>query len=486
MRRFAPALSICLLLVLSACGSTTRQSRTDGDVRSEVSDVARPGASGSATPAGTGSSDPTAAATAAGGDASAGTSTPVKSSGGTGRGVTPTTINIGFATASGEGSLAGSLGIEGGGTVSSQAIMDAVIDDVNAAGGVLGRKLAIRLHTFDAVAAVGNPQQTFSAVCADYRDDREVFAVMFDQTDPTLRNCMAAMGSPLLVLGGGIVPAAAYNEHGGNYLYAVNATTNERLATLFIQSLMARNFVQRWNTTTGAPGSAPVKLGLIHVDTPDQNAYYATYAKELAKHGLKFAEVVTYPQNLVDALGTTNGSILRFKTAGVTHMFGASAFFLQGAESQGYRPRYAYIPGLGAFGVKNVPPEQMRGALTVGSMPAKDVEAAQDPGTTPGAKRCRGVMQARGLNMSNRLDLSSAYSVCDGVYSLVAALKAGGEPTVAGLRRGYESLGSRFATAQSFAASFGPGRHYGNDSVRDIAFDTPCGCLKYTSKTNRS
>jgi hypothetical protein len=78
------------------------------------------------------------------------------------------------------------------------------------------------------------------------------------------------------------------------------------------------------------------------------------------------------------------------------------------------------------------------------------------------------------------------YAVCDAVYSFQAALTAGQQPSVPGLRRGYEALGTSFRTALTFTGVFGPGRHYGVSSVRDMAFDSECSCLKYTSRTNRS
>jgi hypothetical protein len=284
-----------------------------------------------------------------------------------------------------------------------------------------------------------------------------------------------------------LVPAAAYAEHGGSFLYGPGSITTDRLAQLFIASLVDRAFTQPWDTAAGGPGGAkPVRLGLIHVDSPDTNALYAAYAKELAKRGLRFYDTVTYAQNAQSALATTQSAVLKFYSDGITHVFGASAFFMREAENQGYRPRYAFQPGFGEFGADNSPAMQMRGALTVGWSPALDVPSSKDPGDTPGARHCRAVMQAAGLDTSNRTNLAAMYPVCDAVYAFRAALEAGRTPTVAGLRRGFELLGRGFATAATFGAHLAPNHHYGVDSVRDMAFDATCRCLMYTSKTNRS
>jgi hypothetical protein len=504
VHRMMVSASLTLVLAVSACGTTVPLTQTTaagqtgtnggtglGQTPTGSANVT-PGTRGAApqapglaggTTSGTGGdvSGSTSGADTTGGASSGATTVP------NGRGVTATTITIGVVVATGTEALGNAFGVSGAGSVSEQDMVNAVVRDVNKSGGVLGRKLAVYAHSFDAAAGIANPAQTYADICADFRDDHKVFAVAFDVIDPSLRKCLADMGSPLLVLNSyAIMPASSYAQYGGNFLYGVNSITTERLAELFVQSLMARTFTAPWDTLNGGPGRAPVRLGVIHVDTPDQNALYAGYAKELARHGLHFTDTVTYTQDTQAALSTTQSAVLRFSQDGITHVFGASAFFLRDAESQHYRPRYAYLPGLGALGAANSPAAQLKGALTVGWSPASDVNAAQDPGDTPAGKHCRAVMTAAGLVPGNRTDLSTMYSLCDAVFAFRAALTAGGSAGVPGLRRGYEELGTRFGTALSFVASFGPNRHYGVDSVRDMAFDSTCGCLEYTSHTNRS
>jgi hypothetical protein len=337
---------------------------------------------------------------------------------------------------------------------------------------------------------VPNRAHTIAAVCADFRDDHKVFVAMISISAPDLRKCMADMGTPLVVYDatvGSIVPAAAFREHQGSYLYVPNGIASERLAELFVKSLMARSFTEKWDTTNGSPGGiAPTKLGLIHADTPDENTKYAAYAKELAKHGWRFSDTVTYSGDVSTALAATQSAVLKFSSEGITHVFGASAFFLRDADSQHYRPRYAYLPALGAFGAANSPSTQMAGAMTVGWAPTVDVNTEQDPGDTAGAPHCRAVMRAAGLTASNRQDQKLMYAVCDSVYSFRAALTAGQVPSVLGLRRGYEALGSSFRGAQTFASLLAPNHHFGVDAVRDVAYDTACSCLKYTSRASRS
>ena len=404
------------------------------------------------------------------------------------RGVTSTSIRLGVPVEQGTQAAADAFGIQGASTLSTERIVDALVADVNRTGGVLGRKLEAVYHYFDAAEAISNPDRTVAKICEDFGKDRPVFAVAIGLPLVGLRKCTAEMGSPLwLVSGfGSTIPAAAYTENGGSYLYGVASLTMDRLAELFIASLEDRRFHETWNTTSGGPGVQPTRLGVIHVDTPDQNHLYASYATQLAKHKRRFEATVTYPQNAQDALAATQSAVLKFKAEGVTHVYGASVFFLQAAEQQQYRPRYAYLPGLGALGVANSPKAQLRGAMTVGWLPTRDVNAPQDPGATPGADRCLKVMRSAGLDTANRSNVGPMTSLCDAVYSLRDALVAGRSISVAGLRQGFESLATGFPPASTFRTSVGPGRHAGVQSVRDMAFDSGCGCLVYTSRADRS
>jgi hypothetical protein len=503
MKRSLVLAGVALALAVSACGTTVpmKQDVTTGSGAgagglSPVGEGATGGVVPGAAPgqtesagagARTGATGGATSGTREGSVAGPGSSGPVGTVA-NGRGVTATTLTVGIPIAAGGDAYASSLGISGAAALSDRSAFDAAIADVNRTGGVLGRKLVPYYREFQLAAYLANPGQVANEICADFRDDHHVFAVFSSVGDPVLRDCTARMGSPLVGGSGvgAILPASAWEAHGGSWFYSPNAITVERLAKLFIESLVQRDFHQKWDINAGGPGgTAPVRLGLIHVDTPDNNALYAAYARQLAKYGLTFTDTVTYAQNVQAGLAATQNAVLKFRADGITHVYGSSAFFLQDAENQHYRPRYAYIPGLGALGAANSPAAQLRGALTVGWSPTIDVDAAQDPGDTRGAAVCRAVMKRGGIVASSRSDQQVMYTVCDLVVALRTALTAGGVPTVQGLRSGFESLGSTLRTALTFDALLGPRRHYGVDSVRDMAYDTGCSCLRYTSRTDR-
>src|SRR5205085_702953 len=159
-------------------------------------------------------------------------------------GVTAKTLTIGVAVATGTDALATSFGVSGAGSTSVTAAVKAAIGSVNASGGVLGRKLLLEVFEFDAASAVANPESTAATICSHFRDDRKVFALLFDVTIPSLRKCMAEMGSPLIVMGGfSIMSERAYTNFGGSYLYGPTSISTERLARLFVDSLTERRFM---------------------------------------------------------------------------------------------------------------------------------------------------------------------------------------------------------------------------------------------------
>jgi ABC-type branched-subunit amino acid transport system substrate-binding protein len=509
MRRTQLLAAALVVAAVSACGTTVPMSQqASGSTGvSSTGGLGAPGTTGvgGATGSGLGGGQlggPAGSAVGLGGGSSSATSTatgpglPGGSTGGaggsggklSGRGFTATTLTIGVPMDQGTSAVANSMGISGAASVSAKDLVDAAIAEVNRTGGILGRKVSVYYHYFDTASYIANPSPVVAEMCTDFRDDHHVFAVLFTLPSPDLRDCLAQMGTPLMGGDGGtsVIPEKQYAAHGGNYFYAPQAITVETLARLFISSLMARNFHEKWNINTGEPGGvAPVKLGVIHADSPDVNALYAAYAKELAKYGLKFTDSVTYTASVQAGLAATQNAVLKFAADGITHVYGASAFFLKDAQNQGYHPRYAYLPGLGELGAENVPAEQMKGAMTVGWEPTNDVNQAQDPGPTAGAAPCRAVMRKAGITSDARADLQSMYTVCDLINVFKASLVRGGSISVAGFRKGFESLGSTFPMALTFNATMGPNHHYGVDAVRDMAWDSACPCLKYTSKTYR-
>ena len=71
--------------------------------------------------------------------------------------------------------------------------MQAVVDDINSRGGILGRKIDAKIRTLDAQA---DGPTAYSQLCAGFTQDDKVFAVLAPwNPDPSFAPCLAKTGT---------------------------------------------------------------------------------------------------------------------------------------------------------------------------------------------------------------------------------------------------------------------------------------------------
>lgn len=499
-------------LVLTGCGSTVQLSSTGGALSNTASGDGL-GLDGSGVSSGDSTTSPDGATngpTSAGADGSgsapgsqtpgdaptsAGSSTPTPGStaialppaGTSGRGYTAKTITVGVIKSSSSATFAAALGVSGdGGDLGAQYA--AVTKYINANGGVAGRELKLVVHDIDFATAVNNPSQASAEICTAFTQDAHVFAVLNPLPYREQHDCLGKANTPM-VDGGGNTPYLAQSEldRYSNLLFGAGVITAESMAKSLVQSLLARKFLTGWNTTNGTPGNAPVKIGLLFAESPDATNVANLERKYLKEAGFTIADTVSYSATVQAGLAATQSAILKFKAEGITHVFGASVFFLQGAQQQNYRPRYVLAPGVGRLYAANSPALQMRGSMTIGWTPLQDVNAAQSPGdVSPATATCRSVMKGSGLNTSNEDGFAQMLAVCDAVFSFADALKLVTNPSNAALKAGIEGLGTTWRSAQTFLSTFSATRHASASAYRDLDFNYDCKCMKYTSGNKRT
>ncbi len=202
------------------------------------------------------------------------------------------------------------------------------------------------------------------------------------------------------------------------YLYAPGVATIDRWAPTWLRRIDARGYFQPWDTAAGAPGVAPVKVGVPYTDNDEGHRYFRIVSRALTAVGRKVDDSFAFSNDTGNALQQIPQMVLRFQTNGITHvLLPASAFIVTPvAERQGYRPRYAMttLDGLSSLTVTTSPREQLRGTLAVGWLPVSDVDAAHDPGpVSPNQTRCKQVMEGAGLDTSNRLTFTTQLIICD-------------------------------------------------------------------------
>jgi hypothetical protein len=251
-----------------------------------------------------------------------------------------------------------------------------------------------------------------------------------------------------------------------------------------IERLVARHFFQSWDTLAGAPGTAPMKVGILVGDSPDGNYALRTIDGQLARHGIKHTEVIRTSGDLAQQQSEAQNAVLRFHADGITHVFGAGLAFMESAEGQHYRPRYflAIEPSIFA---QSAPAAQLQGSMGESYIPTLD--SGKDPGPPSAATTlCEKVMQAAGQPPTWGTTLWQMESLCDGFFFLQDAVNTSGVLSTAGLQQGLNSLGSRIPSAVTWQTYLGPGQHASANALRDLAFDPNCSCYFYVSKQNFS
>jgi hypothetical protein len=503
--------------VLSACGSTVQYSGTatvgpggdglsgtTGGTTGVVSTTgggttggvgSTSGGPGGTTGSGTGTTGAAPGASTGGATSGTGTSGTgaVPTPGGgptTGRGFTKTTIRLGVATANDSSAYASSLGVKGVGYEGDPRIWySALAAELNKSGGLLGRRVELVPHDFNTAQALNNPAAANQQACTEWTQDKPVFAVVLAAfgAEDTLLSCLAKTSTPLIQIGAGLDYPLHYSEAYAKHPLYFNLAqmAGDRYDSIAISRLVARKFFSPWNTRTASPGTAatPAKVGLIGFDDHDGAVQLANEQRELAKRGIKVATSVACPRPLTQKVSCSQSAVLRFNSAGVTHVFGADTIFMNNANTQGYYPRFfvALEPALIAA---NVQSKSLSGAMGESYVPFLDVDPAQYPGDpTPATGVCKRIMKAAGQASSDPSTLWLQMSACDGFFFVRDAVKGAGALGPAALRAGLEGLASRTSSALAFDTFLGPKDHASAVGLRDLDYRSDLQAFAYVSRT---
>lgn len=362
---------------------------------------------------------------------------------------------------------------------------------VNAHGGVLGRKLVIVPKDVATVDTATNPEAAGSTVCTYFTQDHPVVGVLSVVTlmdYPNFRACLAHKHVPLFSSTVKLADDQSAADLAPYFTQTLMASWT-RLAPVLVTRLKAQGWFSPWNTTTGGPGTGPVKVGIVTDSTAAGKRTGKLLQSELAKAGYGGALVFSYAQ----ASDGQSASVNYFNQNGVTHVIVTDVELLafeSAAQNQAYKPRYG-ITSYNAM-YTNVetsaltPNGANNGAMGVGLAPAIDVGESNDPGASPGASACRRIMAAGGQDIiGKRLAQAVSYSLCDTLLLLQQGAAAGHGLTGTALLAGMDAVAPRFPTAGGFSTALASGSHYIPGTVRDMAWHTDCACVRYGSATAR-
>ena len=360
----------------------------------------------------------------------------------------------------------------------------AVIDDVNARGGVLGRELVPVFHGYSANDS--NVDVVAQAACETFTRDNEVLIMTF--RGDVAYECAKKAG--ILVTGTGNI-GPTYERFPN--LFAPSLVRLERLFEVTVTSMVRAGWHKpepRWPTG---------KIGLITWD--DGEYRYAMengYLKGMRAAGLKATDVryVAVPENvqaLGDASAAIGNAVLRFRQQGIDHVFigdgpagvfsgtGLTLLFLQGAKSQGYYPRY----GFNSYNSPDFPSHPQDQLVGMVAIDFSDNEPHNDEGIAPNRarERCFEIMRKEGLAVGQSQTQTLAASACNFVWFAEAAIqRATAGTTLPYMIAAAESLGTGFRSPVTYGTRLGPDQHDGARLFRELRFDESCSCITYTSK----
>lgn len=404
--------------------------------------------------------------------------------------VTAKTISIGFIYTTGRQEAAAALGAAGVTSGDELAQWKLLIDDVNAHGGLGGRTIK-PVFFGQSNTSGGTTASSEAAACATFTQDNHVAAALssFEFTSNFL-TCMEKKGIPTF-----------YSLETVNDTPMLQANPLHFEASNLALDRQGTELAASLARTKYFASTPPAVNGIITYDVPEYVRAAKVLEEALKAQGqtvkitakIRFADRTSDTSNTAAAISNAE---LRMASAGVNHVMIfdlnglLSLLFMTNAESQGYRPRYgltsqssgshlADLLGASANG-------QLKNATGIGWIPVLDLSKSEYPGGKGPVARetCRRIMlkggQSQGLS-SPGAELV-ALGQCDDIFMLQKAFRnVTGAVSGSVIQKAIEGLGTGFATAQSFSTRFGPGRHDGVSSARDMAYVVGCKCFRYTS-----
>jgi hypothetical protein len=452
----APALA----LLLASCGSTVAMTSSTvaggpaadplGAPGAPVAPGARPG--GSAPGTGGTVVGTTGAAAPAG---ATGAAAPVATAPPAVRSTAPVTIGIVLTGTSN----ADQFGVSLGNTYSERSIDQAIVDGLNAKGGVAGRRIKVVYANTD--TGSNNWETDFAAACASFTQDNKVDVVLgyvFNYFS-SFESCLAKRGIPHLTTSFNIPDRQELRPY--PLLLAMSTPTIDRRGLLKLRGASADGVM-----------TSRSKVGVLSDTCPGtQQSLSRTFLPEARRLGLQVVKSI--------AIGCTNGNgdngravselqsaELQFASSGVdTVVFHsvsegpALLLFSLNADSQGYRPTYVVSSLANLDSLKSYLPRGQIGNIHgYGWMANQDIPPSTYPKPNASQRRCLGMLAAKSIRPATSPDFAFAYNICESLFSYERALTArAGDSSGVGVISAIRAFGPRVESViNNEGSTFGP------------------------------
>lgn len=369
--------------------------------------------------------------------------------------------------------------------------VEAVVNDMNAHGGIAGRKIEPYYFTYSFNRTLSPDSAAVQAqeACSYWTQDNRVFAVSQTGFESwRILNCLVA--KKVVHVNTSTFVSAAHYQKIADYYYNASFNSLDRLAVDYVHGLAAQGFFGK--PTTWGPKS---RIGLIQsppsAETSDfEDAVKHGLEPELKRRGLKI-----HTRALVGTASNYTNVAVQFRNEGITHVIYAVTSplnisqFMQAAQSQQYFPWHGVSSsaGPGVLLQHTAPAEQLVKSMGPGWAPLGDVAPSENPYSLSSAdRRCLDVMRRAGQETTNVLTRALQIGTCQLNWFFREGMeKARPNLTVRGLAAAVAAHGSGFYAIREspMPYRFGPNRvSNGVAAFRPLRFDTGCECYKYTGK----
>lgn len=366
---------------------------------------------------------------------------------------------------------------------------NAVIDEVNKAGGILGREIVPLYYKFDAASSEPIDQQSQDA-CAYWTQDNKIFFLLGADATGILQECAKKAQVSQIYVGPGFLPEDYQNYP--NYI-DIDGINLVRTGSVTITGLDNENYF----------GKAP-KIGIVTWDDSDYRAQLERgFVPALKAHGQQLGTDPAYaspPQTVNDLAATSadiNNAVLRFQTDGITHVMildGPSGLcaggclttlFLQRADKQKYYPRYGFNGRNGVQGLRDsglVPDDQLKRSINV---EWEDNDESADEGwhVNKTREQCYALMRKHNVPMENVNQQGFARFACEQLGMMVEGASRLGKAVLnaPNFTAAVNTIGWDFQSASSYAVHYSATQHDGTAAARNQKFVNSCNCYKFTT-----
>lgn len=431
--------------------------------------------SGSA-PAGTGGTSAGASGAAAG-TTGGGAGAKVASS-------TPTSphspVQVGYVVFPDFSAFSSELGGTGQGTGDGPTEIRAVVDWINAHGGLAGHPISPVIASV-ALTSTSSYASESQAVCNTFTQDNHVVAATFIGNAPdVLVSCLNSRHVLLLTQGDELHDAAYDTTY--PYLVSPAEADASKVATTLVTQTFDRGLLKSGDT---------VGLMVEEYAAPERAASQVVIPMMKA-HGVNVVEyTISEPTSTPDISGSVSqvsSAELKMAASNVRNVMflctGCMPFFMQDAASQHYYPRYLFTSFDGPYGYSGSSyAAQLSNSFGIGFEPVTDVGAETHPSivsSNPTFAQCQSIEVPTGQITSDTSDYA-AQAYCDISLWLYNAARAegGSTATTPSLIAGLNRLGSSHVSSLDFSNDVTPSTHNGISSYRFMSWHNDCQCLFY-------